>query len=210
MLCTGCGPQPRQEQTRAQAEATFDRCIDVARIGEGFGAVLGAARVGEAWAFQRLFESIATSLTGYLRGNGCQNIDDVANEVLLGAFRGIGGFEGDEDRFRSWVFTIAHRRLIDERRQLRRQPDAAELDDDAVGGDSELEALTRLSDQRVTDLLAGLTEDQRDVLLLRIVADLSIEETGRLLRKPVTAVKALQRRGLDALRREISTEAVSR
>ena len=178
----------------------------MARVGEGFDAVLAAAKLGEAWAFQRLFETVAPSLTGYLRGNGCGDIDGVANEVLLSAFRGIARFEGDEDGFRSWLFTIAHRRLIDERRARGRRPAAEELSTDAPGGDAELDALTRLGEAEVADLLARLTDDQRDVLLLRIVADLSIEETGQLLNKAPTAVKALQRRALDALRREILSE----
>ena len=182
----------------------------MARIGQDFDVVLAAARLGEGWAFQRLFESVAAPLAGYLRGNGCQDVDAVANDVLLGAFQGIGRFVGHEDQFRSWLFTIAHRRLVDERRHRARTPDAAPLPDrEQVGGDVEDDALAVLGDGRVIDLLGRLTDDQREVLLLRVVADLSVEETGRLLRKSATAVKALHHRALDALRREISRQAVT-
>jgi DNA-directed RNA polymerase specialized sigma24 family protein len=54
-----------------------------------------------------------------------------------------------------------------------------------------------------------LTADQQDVLLLRLVGDLSLEEVARVVGKRLTAVKALQRRGLAALARRISREAVS-
>jgi RNA polymerase sigma-70 factor (ECF subfamily) len=75
---------------------------------------------------------------------------------------------------------------------------------------AEDEALDRLGGDEVQALLGALTSDQRDVLLLRIVADLSLEETATVVGKRVGAVKALQRRGLEALRREIHAQGVSR
>jgi RNA polymerase sigma-70 factor (ECF subfamily) len=53
------------------------------------------------------------------------------------------------------------------------------------------------------DLLAGLTLDQRDVLVLRIFGELPLEQVAEILGKRLGAVKALQRRGLDALRRNL-------
>ena len=53
-----------------------------------------------------------------------------------------------------------------------------------------------LAHDEVRDLLAVLSPDQRDVVLLRIVADLSVEDVARLLGKREGAVKALQHRAL--------------
>lgn len=53
--------------------------------------------------------------------------------------------------------------------------------------------------------LAVLTSDQRDVLALRIFADLTVEQVAAVVDKPVGAVKALQRRGLEALRKRLDT-----
>jgi RNA polymerase sigma-70 factor (ECF subfamily) len=55
----------------------------------------------------------------------------------------------------------------------------------------------------VTRVLGALSEDQRTVLLLRIVGDLSIEDVAKALGKRPGAVKALQRRGLAAVKREL-------
>jgi RNA polymerase sigma-70 factor (ECF subfamily) len=60
----------------------------------------------------------------------------------------------------------------------------------------------------VQRLSARLSADQRTVLLLRIVADLTAEEVAQITGKTVGAVRALQRRGLDALRRLIAKEGV--
>ena len=81
------------------------------RFGEGFDATLAAARTGEGWAFERLFGWLGRPVAAYLRGAGTEDPDGSANDVFLRAFTTLGRFEGDEDRFRSWVFTIAHHLL---------------------------------------------------------------------------------------------------
>ena len=54
------------------------------------------------------------------------------------------------------------------------------------------------------------TEEQRDVLSLRVIANLTVEETANVMGKRTGAVKALQRRGLLALRRMLDLEGVSK
>lgn len=184
-----------------------------AGFGEGFDAVLAAARLGEAWAYQRLFEWLGRPVAAYLRGAGVEDPDGTANEVFLRVFGGVAGFEGAEGRFRSWVFAIAHNLVIDDRRRRSRRPGQVELGDDAgpvTPGADDL-ALVALGDERVRGLLADLPPDQRDVVLLRIVADMSIEETAIALGKKPGAVKSLQHRAIAALRRRLDPGgAVSR
>ena len=175
-------------------------------LGESFAVVLEAARAGEGWAFERLFHSLARPVAGYLRSGGVEDPDGSANEVFLRAFRGLGRFDGGEERFRSWVFTIAHHLLVDERRRRSRRPPPLPLDD--IGHEPPTEDQhTGLADDRVRRMLAVLAPDQRDVVLLRIVADLSIEDTAAALGKRPNAVKALQHRAMRALRARIDEEA---
>lgn len=185
-----------------------------AGAGGDFAAVLGAAQANEGWAFERLYYSLAPVVAGYLRLQGSPDPEDLTNEVFLSAFRSVGSFSGDEDGFRSWVFTIAHRRLTDERRRLGRRPPMSDQDISVAsqpsGGDVEEEALRRLGTERVRGLCERLAPDQRDVVLLRMVSGLSIEQTAEALGKSPTAVKALQRRALAALRRAFEREGVSR
>ena len=69
--------------------------------------------------------------------------------------------------------------------------------------------MVALGDERVQAVLAGLAPDQRDVVLLRIVADLSIEETATALGKRPGAVKSLQHRAMRTLRSRVGEEGVS-
>jgi RNA polymerase sigma-70 factor (ECF subfamily) len=108
------------------------------------------------------------------------------------------------------VFTVAHHLVIDERRRRSRRPQLAPFDDiELPTADAADEALVSLGDERVRRLLAELEPDQRDVVLLRIVADLSIEDTASALGKRPGAVKSLQHRAMRALRARLDNEAVT-
>jgi len=179
-------------------------------LGESFPDVLEAARAGAGWAFEKLFRSLATPVAGYLRAQGLHDPDGGANETFLRVFRGLATFHGPEDKFRSWVFTIAHHLVVDERRSQSRRPATAELTDEVhrlVDDDDHTERV--VGDDRVQRLLSQLPAAQRDVLLLRFVADLSIEDVADSVGRRPGAVKALQRRGLAGLRALLERESLS-
>jgi RNA polymerase sigma-70 factor (ECF subfamily) len=185
-----------------------------ARIGAAFESILVAAQAGAPWALQRIYQAMAPAVLGYLRVQGAADPEDLANEVFLGVLTRIGTFSGDERQFRSWAFTVAHSRLVDERRRADRRPRLADADPDDylafAGGDVEEDALQLLSDQRVRCLCEQLVPDQRDVLLLRLMAGLPIEAIAEAVGKSEGAVKSLQHRGLNNLRKILQRQAVPR
>ena len=178
-----------------------------------FGDMLDAAKVGNDSAWKSLYQGLAGPVTGYLASRGANDPEDLAGEVFLQVARDIHRFEGDETSFRSWVYVIAHRRLIDARRAETRRPKLAESfdvsSDDLPGGDVEIEAINKLALTKLHEILDALTENQRDVLALRVVADLSLEETAKVMGKRVGAIKAVQRRALLALRDQIEQGRVT-
>ncbi len=180
--------------------------------GGPFDRVLAAAQASDALAWSQLFRTYAPAIAGYLRAQGCRDVDDVASEVFLSILKAIGAFAGDEAAFRSWVFVIAHRRLTDERRRTHRRPQQTTFESSnevAARGDVEDDAGQRAGTARAVEMCERLSADQRDVILLRVVADLSLEDVARVLSKSVGAVKALQHRGLATLERTFPHEAVS-
>lgn len=174
---------------------------------EAFADVLAAARLGAAWALEALYRWLAPAVVGYLRLQGVEDPEDLSSEVFLGAFRNLAGFRGDQQAFRSWTFAIAHRRVVDDRRRRSRRPQPAEVDASALdlagGDDTEGEVLARLSGETIMALCERLSADQRDVVLLRLAGDLSLEETASALGKSTGAIKALQHRAVDCLRKEM-------
>lgn len=179
-------------------------------FGDGFDRVLSAARRGDESAWTRFYLDLAPVITGYLRGQGCPSAEDVTSETMLQVVRDLDRFSGGESAFRSWVFAIAHHRMVDATRSGRARPsdpaDPKDLEDALPGESFEELAIAELSAGELDPLLDGATPDQRDVLLLRYVADLTLHEVADVLDKRYDAVKALHRRGLDALRAHIARE----
>lgn len=182
-------------------------------FGSSWPQVLDACRVGAEWAWRQVYEDLAPSLLRYHRARRTPDAEDLVGETFVRVVRGLPSFEGDEAQFRAWVFTIARSRAIDAVRSTARRPEWPAPIEDLVRsegtGDTEEDALRSLAEQRVRSVLDQLTPDQRDVLLLRLLADLTIEQIGQVLGKRPGAVKALQARGLGHIRRKISQGAVT-
>jgi RNA polymerase sigma factor (sigma-70 family) len=179
---------------------------------ERFNALLEAARGGSEAAWAEIFRDLSPAVLGYLRSNRAPDPEDCVGEVFLQVARDVGRFEGDQRSFRAWVFTIAHHRMIDARRHASRRP--VELvpetpEPRGVADDAAEEALARIGADEVNRVLGTLTPDQREVLLLRVVGDLTIDEVAGAMGKRPGAVKALQRRGLAAVRRELGRKGVT-
>jgi RNA polymerase sigma-70 factor (ECF subfamily) len=133
--------------------------------------------------------------------------EDLTGDVFKSTIEGLPRFRGPVETLGGWLFRIAHHDLSDyRRRQARRlvQPLDDLLEEAALAGgamDPEELALDRVEGDRVLAALQQLTPDQREVMLLRMVANLTAPEVAGILHKSTDAVKALQHRGLASLAR---------
>lgn len=178
-----------------------------------FDRLLASARTGEPHACRLIFDDLARPVAGYLRARGARDVEDLTSDVFLAVFTGLDRFVGGQPEFRSWVFTIAHRRMVDDHRRRVRTPWLEEYEpgsDDRVSPSAEDGALERLGTLEVERLLALLTDEQREVLTLRVVGDLTVEQVAAIMGKQPGAIKALQRRGLEAIRRAMAVEGAGR
>ena len=98
-----------------------------------FETRLRAAKHGAEWAWAAIYRDLAGVVSGYLANRGAAEPEDLTSETFLQIARNISTFEGDESAFRSWVFVIAHRRLIDSRRARQRRPETVNLSVPAGG-----------------------------------------------------------------------------
>jgi RNA polymerase sigma-70 factor (ECF subfamily) len=172
-----------------------------------FQDLLRDARLGEGAAFAELWARHAGRVAAFVRVRGAVEVEEITSDVFVAAFAGIGRFEGDETGFVALLLTIARRRVVDEQRQRARRVPVApwEAEDDGRAVPSvEDDVLGRASADDLAIHLDRLTPDQREVVTLRLLADLSLEQTARVMGKRVGTVKSLQRRALDALRRSLA------
>lgn len=143
-----------------------------------------------------LYTRLAPAVLGYLRAQRAPEPEDLLHDVFLDVSRDLAAFRGDDAKLRSWVFSIAHNRLIDDRRRRAVRPQkAANVAPERGYHDRGLEP----RDEALIAACASLTDEQREVVVLRFVGDLSLEDVARLTRKRVSAVKRLQARGLARL-----------
>lgn len=174
------------------------------RPAEELDQLLVAAGDGHAWAFTDIWTTLAPSVQGFVRSRGAREPEDMTSDVFLAAFKALPTFRGGWQDFRGLVFTIARRRVVDELRARGRRPTPlpwSQDDDERAEPSAEEHALARVADHDVRALLDTLAPDQRDVLTLRIFGDLTVEQVATTVGKSVGAVKQLQRRGLETLRR---------
>jgi len=187
---------------------------DTAPAAEAFARMLAAARAGADWACTAIWVEYAPVVAAFLTARGSREPDDLTSEVFLAVFDRLPTFHGGERELRSFIFSIAYRRLVDELRQRARRGETAEWTADTDprrSGSAEDAALQRLGDAAALALLDGLPADQRDVMSLRILGDLTIEQIAVVIDKRPGAVKALQRRALERLRKKIDpTRTLSR
>jgi RNA polymerase sigma-70 factor (ECF subfamily) len=144
------------------------------------------------------YRTLAPAVLGYLRAERALDPEDLLGEIFLQVARDIRRFKGDEADLRRWVFTIARHRLIDARRREARRP---KLEESAIPDRPTEPVVDAALDPELRAALAQLTPEQREVVVLRFVADLSIEEVARITKRKTGGVKALQHRGISSLAR---------
>jgi RNA polymerase sigma-70 factor (ECF subfamily) len=183
-------------------------------IGEDFPALLAAAQGGSETAFATLWRDGNHALLRYLRAAAPAAAEDVAAETWVQVVRGLAGFRGDERSWRSWLFTIARHRAIDEGRRRSRHP-ATPLDElpqarEPRTGDAAAAAMSNLTTDAMIEAIGQLPPGQAEVILLRVLADLDNETVARIVGRSPGAVRIAAHRGLRSLAQTISAMGVTR
>jgi RNA polymerase sigma-70 factor (ECF subfamily) len=108
--------------------------------------------------------------------------------------------------FSAWLYRLAHNKMVDVMRSRKRAQEASLDQALHVTVGRLIDAVEdRLDFERILDKLQLLNDQQREVILLRFMEDLSIAETAQVMQKSEGAVKALQHRALESLRRHLQT-----
>lgn len=162
-----------------------------------------ADRAIELRPVEAVYRSLAPVVLGYLRSQGASDPEDLTGEVFVDVTRGLDRFVGDDAALRRWVFTIAHRRLVDDRRRRKVRRDHAG-DEPAERRVLDAAESSEALDPQLLAALAQLTPLQREVVVLRFVADLPVGDVARIVRRPRSAVKSLQARALARLEDTLS------
>lgn len=181
-------------------------------LGHSFESVLEAAKLGADWAWAVIYGEIAGPVTGFFRSRGVADPEEAAGDVFFELARGLINFEGSEEAFHTFVFVIAYDRLLVENRYSHGKLRTGLADQvlDHLHDKAEVMGVIAALDvpEKVRRAFEMLTAEQRDVLSLRIVAGLSVDQVAEVLNRGVKTVKTLQRRGMARVRSQLPNEAL--
>jgi RNA polymerase sigma-70 factor, ECF subfamily len=180
-----------------------------------FDHVLSCARRGDEEALSSLYRGLYPGFLRYAAAVGASDAEDVAADAWLDVARSLGRFHGDESDFRAWAYTIVRRRHLDRRRSAARRRtdpfDPSELGDPYAVGDVEEDAFEALgAEWAVRLIVTSLSRDQAEVVLLRVLGDLSVDQVAQITGKRAGTIRVLQHRALRRLARALEREGVTR
>jgi RNA polymerase sigma-70 factor (ECF subfamily) len=157
--------------------------------------------------FTEAYRAHAASLLAYLRSQGVEDPEAVTQDVFIAAYPRLATLSGGGDGLRALLFTIAHARVVDHHRRRSRTPQRVEYDPlaDPRRSPSAEDRVVR-GELGVGQLLAGLNPEYQEVIALRILGELTIDEVAQIMGRSAGAIKQLQRRALIALRREFGLD----
>lgn len=163
-------------------------------------------KMGDADAWRWFVDEFGGPINGYARRLGHPDPDEVSGATFEAVARRIASFEGGHRELRSFVFSIAHARIVDEIRRRTARP-TTELQSDVE--DSTASRFVGETDDLLGRALTSLTDEQRHLLHLRYTVGLSTRETSKAVGKSEVATRVALSRTISRLRNTMATLAVA-
>ena len=166
--------------------------------------LLDRARGGDGEAWSQIVRELGPRVQGYARGKGIVDAEDVVQDVFVAAAQGIGDFVGEWQAFRSWIFSIAYRQIVNRYRsptRHHRELPRVLVDEYHVSPDQAV-VITQMASEAVA-ALDVLSEIERDVVLLRVIAGLETAEVAKTVGRREGNVRVIQSRALSKVRAEL-------
>lgn len=180
---------------------------------EGLDVALADASSGDQAAVGVLYRSLNPPLLRYLRHHVGPAAEDVASDVWLAIARRLAGFSGTQQEFRALLFTIARRRVIDQRRRWARQVVTVALTDECHARypvEFEDATVVRMTAQSAVETLVRyLPPEQAEIVLLRVLGDLDVGQVAAIVGRSNGAVRVTQHRALQRLQQIFDRDGVA-
>ena len=168
------------------------------------------AQAGDHTAFQKLYEHYVPKIYRfvYLKVSSKSEAEDLTHEVFLNVWQNLGRYTHQGFPFSSWVYQIARNEVIDFYRTKKKTVPLEDIDENFLktGEHLQHELHQSLNLEKVRGLIPLLHTDQQDVLIMRFVEDLSHKEIAQTLNKSEGAVRLIQHRALNNLKKLIQKQ----
>ncbi|MCL4246716.1 MAG: sigma-70 family RNA polymerase sigma factor [Anaerolineae bacterium] len=169
--------------------------------------LLAGARNGSHEALRQIFDLYYDSVYQYirLRVEDAPQAEDMASDVFVKLLDSLRKGKAPRQSLRGWLFKVARNGIYDHYGKRKRLT-LTDLEDwiPAEGDEPEVQFMQTLNAESLRAALRLLTDEQQEVLILRFGQMLSLQETAAIMGKHVNAIKALQFRATNALRRALT------
>jgi RNA polymerase sigma-70 factor, ECF subfamily len=166
------------------------------------------AKAGDPRAFSALYDRYQSRIYRYIyfRVHDVPTAEDLTSDVFVRLVENIHRYHDTGRPFLAWLYTIARNLLTDHyRREAQALQAPADENLSSYVDDPARHVQLSFEQQRLAEALGQLTEDQRQVLVLKFFEEMDNATAASLLNKTVGAVKALQHRGLATMARFLGT-----
>lgn len=161
------------------------------------------AQEGSSEAFAVLYREHVQQIYRYIyyRTNDKHLAEDLTADVFTKAIEGLSRYVDKGKPFISWLYRIAHARVIDHYRRQDRRPTATDVEDAnlSVTPDMDATMLKQHASNALLTAIQSLTDEQQQVIILRFVDGLSTEAVAEQLGKKGNAIKAMQFRAVRSM-----------
>jgi len=170
------------------------------------------ARKGDADAFGEIYDRYHDKVYAYVlhQVGTPADAEDITAGVFLDVLEKIEGFTWQGAGFSAWLFRIARNDVLDFFRRRGRKSREITITDEILElparENVEGQAETAEDERKLLAAIGTLSEDQQQVVLLKLLANLSNRQVGDVVSKNEGAVKALQHRALISLRKFMEEE----
>ena len=166
--------------------------------------LIARAKEYDEAALEWIYEQYSPGIFRYIyyRIGDYETAEDIRADVFIRMLEGLDSFSYRGWSISAWLYRIAHDRVVDHLRRVRRRPSESltEFVVDKSAGPAEI-SLDRIDHQALREAIGQLTDDQAEVIILRFIEERSIKEVAQITGRKEGAIKALQYRAVQTLGR---------
>jgi RNA polymerase sigma factor (sigma-70 family) len=183
--------------------------------------IIGSYRKGDREAFKKLIDSYTSPLYNFTaRISNKNDAPDIVQEVFIKVWKNLPRFDHTKASFKTWIFTITRNTVTDFLRKKKSllfsdlEKDSEEdtssfaenIPDDSLLPDETLHKLQekKANKEFLNNLLEKINPKYQEILVLHYQEELTFDEIGKILNKPLNTVKSQHRRAIIELQKQLS------
>jgi len=179
---------------------------------EGEKNLIQGAQKGDQECFGKLYDHYIPPIYRfiYMKVSEKQTAEDITHEVFLSAWQNIRKYQPQGFPLSSWLYQIARNRVIDYYRVKKHHTQIEVVENEleeisSVEGDFD----NNIAIEKIKGALKYLTSDQQDVVLMKFMDELTHQEIAAAMKKSAGAVRLIQHRAINELRKRININETS-